>query len=112
MSHKLLNTETPRLIVDAGLKSLSLDSGPPKIATDSDSAILEYISQGDEHGRIKVSGTIGNVKSVLDQYKLGDIIRLVPGHCDPTANMYDYIIGVRDGIVETVWPIEGRGPGY
>lgn len=44
-------------------------------------------------------------------YKVGDQVWLVPGHCDPTVNMYDEIIGVRNGLVESVWPITGRGPG-
>jgi 3-hydroxy-D-aspartate aldolase len=34
---------------------------------------------------------------------------LVPGHCDPTVNLYDWIIAVRDGKVAEVWPIDGRG---
>jgi D-serine deaminase-like pyridoxal phosphate-dependent protein len=34
---------------------------------------------------------------------------LIPGHCDPTVNLYDYLVAVRSGIVEGVWPIEARG---
>jgi 3-hydroxy-D-aspartate aldolase len=34
---------------------------------------------------------------------------LIPGHCDPTANLYDWIVGVRGGRVECVWPISARG---
>jgi len=33
----------------------------------------------------------------------------VPGHCDPTVNLHDWIVGVREGIVECVWPVAARG---
>jgi D-serine deaminase-like pyridoxal phosphate-dependent protein len=40
---------------------------------------------------------------------LGEKIKLVPGHCDPTVNLYDELILVRKGKVEAVWPIAARG---
>ena len=40
---------------------------------------------------------------------LGEPILLVPGHCDPTVNLYDRYVVVRHGRVEGVWPIEARG---
>ena len=39
----------------------------------------------------------------------GERVWLVPGHCDPTVNLYDFIVAVRDGRVANVWPIEARG---
>ena len=36
---------------------------------------------------------------------------LIPGHCDPTVNLYDWLVGVRAGKVEHMWPVLGRGPG-
>merc|ERR1712226_889684 len=90
-------TEGERAVVDAGLKALSIDSGMPEVHGRLD---ITYESGGDEHG----------VLSSDSAYKVGDLVWLVPGHCDPTVNMYDWIVGVRDGKVETVWPILGRGP--
>ena len=43
--------------------------------------------------------------------QVGDQVWLVPGHCDPTVNLYDWVYGVRSGLVEGVYPISGRGPG-
>jgi 3-hydroxy-D-aspartate aldolase len=40
---------------------------------------------------------------------IGDKIRVVPGHCDPTINMHDWFVGVRNGRVEALWPILARG---
>jgi 3-hydroxy-D-aspartate aldolase len=40
---------------------------------------------------------------------LGDKFLLVPGHCDPTVNLYDWYVCVRGGVVEALWPITARG---
>ena len=45
---------------------------------------------------------------------IGDKVVLVPGHCDPTVNLYDWYVGVRgfgtpDARVEAVWPVAARG---
>jgi D-serine deaminase-like pyridoxal phosphate-dependent protein len=40
---------------------------------------------------------------------LGERLRLVPGHCDPTVDRYDWYVGVRKGRVECLWPIAARG---
>lgn len=42
---------------------------------------------------------------------IGATLRLMPGHCDPTVNLYDWIVATRGERVEAVWRIRGRGPG-
>ena len=37
------------------------------------------------------------------------MLKLIPGHCDPTANVHDWYVGVRNGKVETLWPVSARG---
>jgi D-serine deaminase-like pyridoxal phosphate-dependent protein len=91
-----------RAIVDAGLKALAFDSGPP-IVWDEPAATYERAS--DEHGRLAVAGA-------TNRLFVGDKIRLVPGHCDPTVNLYDWYVGVRGDRVEQVWPITARGAVY
>src|ERR1700741_1486285 len=39
-------------------------------------------------------------------------IRLIPGHCDPTVNLYDWYVAIRDNRVEQLWPITAGGPVY
>ncbi len=90
-----------RVVVDAGLKAISMDSGPPLV---HDMPGLEYVFKGDEHGIIRLPESGSSLH-------VGSKVLLVPGHCDPTVNMHDYYVGVRDGWVESVWPIGGRGPG-
>jgi len=40
---------------------------------------------------------------------LGDRVRLIPGHCDPTVNLYDWLVGVREQRVAALWPVTARG---
>ena len=43
---------------------------------------------------------------------LGEKMLLLPGHCDPTINLYDWYVCVRNGRVEALWPITARGAVY
>ena len=87
-------------VCDAGLKAQSVDSGLPFIYRRDD---VKYIKCSDEHGVIE------DKDGVL---KVNDKLRLVPGHCDPTCNVHDWYVGVRNGKVEVVWPVSARGKGY
>lgn len=86
-----------RVVVDAGLKASSVDSGMPRVA---DYPGAEYLKASDEHGVIQLSGVSLNI---------GDKLRLIPGHCDPTVNLYDWYVCIRNGRVEALWPITARG---
>jgi D-serine deaminase-like pyridoxal phosphate-dependent protein len=44
--------------------------------------------------------------------KLGDKALLIPGHCDPTVNLHDWIVAIRKNAVEALWPIDARGAMY
>jgi 3-hydroxy-D-aspartate aldolase len=46
------------------------------------------------------------------RFGLGDKIRLIPGHCNPIVNFYDWYACIRGSRVEQVWPITARGAGY
>ncbi len=43
------------------------------------------------------------------QLEIGDKFLLISGHEDSLVNRWDQFIGVRNGVVETVWDIPGRG---
>jgi D-serine deaminase-like pyridoxal phosphate-dependent protein len=92
-----------RLVCDVGLKSAAVDSGPPRVWEEDDAdGALRYLSANDEHGVMALAH--GDV-----QPWLGRPVRLVPGHCDPTVNLYDAYVCVRGGQVEAIWEIEARG---
>jgi len=88
-----------RAVVDAGLKASSVDSGMPLV---HERPGVEYAKASDEHGVLKVGG---GAKAP----KLGEKILLVPGHCDPTVNLYDWLVCVRKRTVEAIWPVTARG---
>ncbi len=96
MSH----AKPDKAIVDAGLKAQSVDSGLPVVFGRKD---VEYIKCSDEHG------VVADPERAL---KVNDKLRLVPGHCDPTCNVHDWYVGVRNGKVETLWPVSARGKAY
>ena len=96
MSH----AKADKAIVDAGLKAQSIDSGLPVIYGRDD---VEYVKCSDEHG------VVADPAGVL---KINEKLKLVPGHCDPTANVHDWYVGVRNGKVESVWPVSARGLAY
>lgn len=89
-----------KAICDAGLKAQSVDSGLPTVYGRDD---VKYVKCSDEHGVIE------DPQGVL---KINERLRLVPGHCDPTCNVHDWYVGVRDGRVETLWPVSARGKAY
>jgi len=86
-------------VVDAGHKAVSTDSGMPVVWSKPD---IRYVSASDEHGKLDVG-------SETTMPKLGEKLRLVPGHCDPTVDRHDWYVGVRKGRVESLWPVAARG---
>jgi D-serine deaminase-like pyridoxal phosphate-dependent protein len=86
-------------IVDAGLKASSVDSGMPGVWQRPG---LAYTHASDEHGWVEGAPAPA----------LGEKLLLVPGHCDPTVNLYDWYVCVRKGVVEALWPITARGALY
>ncbi|HWB47432.1 MAG TPA: DSD1 family PLP-dependent enzyme [Hyphomicrobiaceae bacterium] len=93
-----------RVVVDAGLKALSVDSGMP---APWQLPGVVYHRPSDEHGILDLTGSNHDLGR-------GDKVLLVPGHCDPTVNLHDWYVGVRgmatgDARVECVWPVAARG---
>jgi D-serine deaminase-like pyridoxal phosphate-dependent protein len=90
-----------RATLDAGLKSFSTDSGPAQPAFEG----WRVRSVSDEHTVLmrEFAGT---------PIKIGDKALLVPGHCDPTVNLHEWIVATRKGRVEAVWPVDARGKSY
>jgi D-serine deaminase-like pyridoxal phosphate-dependent protein len=86
-------------VVDAGLKALATDCGMPLVAARPE---IRYTGASDEHGKLEFA-------TETQSPKLGEKLRLIPGHCDPTVDRYDWYVGVRNGRVECLWPVAARG---
>jgi D-serine deaminase-like pyridoxal phosphate-dependent protein len=91
-----------RAVLDAGLKASSVDSGLPQ---PWNRAGLKLTRVSDEHGVLEIAPG-------APAPALGEKLLLVPGHCDPTVNLYDWYVCVRNGVVEALWPISARGAVY
>ncbi|MFM2150144.1 MAG: hypothetical protein RLZZ187_2450 [Pseudomonadota bacterium] len=83
-------------VLDAGHKAVPTDSGFPLVHGFPGAT---YTGASDEHGTLKGE----------ELPELGQKVRLVPGHCDPTVDRYDWYVGVRKGRVECLWPVAARG---
>jgi len=94
-------------VCDAGHKSHAIDSGLPKVVAPDPESELEYSNGGDEHGILRPAGPGGRIPAI------GRMLWLIPGHCDPTVNLYDFMIGVsgglRNGTVERIIRVDARG---
>jgi D-serine deaminase-like pyridoxal phosphate-dependent protein len=88
-----------RAVCDAGLKAFAFDSGLPLVHGREG---LAYAKASDEHGVLAIAAG-------APPPALGERVWLIPGHCDPTVNLYDWIVGVRRARVECVWPVSARG---
>lgn len=105
-----------RVIVDAGLKSTTVESGLPRVA---DPVGLQYMAASDEHGVLKTLASLSSSAGAAPvltgaaplpgDVSLGDTLRLIPSHVDPTFNLHDTLVVYRNGIVEGLWDIAGRG---
>jgi D-serine deaminase-like pyridoxal phosphate-dependent protein len=80
--------------VDAGLKALATDAGPPIVAGRPERG---YHWFGDEHGLVTGAAAVG------------DRLSLIPPHCDPTVDKYDVMYAVDGDAVVARWPITARG---
>jgi D-serine deaminase-like pyridoxal phosphate-dependent protein len=94
-------------VCDAGHKSHAIDSGLPKVHTFEGEPELEYLNGGDEHGILRSVGTSWRLPAI------GATLWLIPGHCDPTVNLHDTMVGVtgglRGGKVERIIRVDARG---
>ena len=92
-----------RAVVDAGLKSLSIDSGMPE---PRGLPGVTYRPGGDEHGILTWHEGMQTASSRLD---VGKRIAFIPSHIDTTINLHDTYYAYRDGRIEAIWSVATRG---
>jgi D-serine deaminase-like pyridoxal phosphate-dependent protein len=88
-----------RAIVDAGKKTFNADVYEPRVQ-ELEGVTLTHLSS--EHGVLEISNP--NVKM-----NVGDKVNFVVGYGDWTVFLHDHLVGIRKGIVEVIWEIQGRG---
>ncbi len=104
---QVISVHAQHAVCDAGHKSHAIDSGLPKVHAFSSRSQLIYSNGGDEHGILKPAEGSTRLPN------LGSMLWLIPGHCDPTVNLHDAMIGVRGGllkgVVERIITVDARG---
>lgn len=104
---QVISTHAGHVVCDAGHKSHAVDSGLPRVVIPGNAGgmALDYSSGGDEHGVLRVRSP----QTPLP--RLGDTVWLIPGHCDPTVNLHDFMIGVRPASGVQTLPAGPAGQG-
>jgi D-serine deaminase-like pyridoxal phosphate-dependent protein len=96
----VVSRPTPtRIVVDAGHKTMNGNMGVPRpIGLEG----VERVGLSAEHGTVTLAAP-------NDQLKVGDKLEFIVGYSDFTTYVHEEMYAIRDGAVEQVWPILGRG---
>jgi D-serine deaminase-like pyridoxal phosphate-dependent protein len=98
----VVSTPAPgRIIIDGGMKTFA--SYPPipyGLCVEHPEILIERLSV--EHGHV-------NTGASSHPFRVGDCLTFIPLHQEMCLNLHDELVGYRDGNVEVIWPVLGRG---
>lgn len=94
----VISVHTGHAVLDGGLKAFAVDQGLPRILHPG----WTVKSLSDEHSVILRGPDAAPLQ-------IGDKVRLLPSHCDPTVNLHDWLVAMRGDVVAEVWPVSARG---
>ena len=109
ISQVMSKPRTNSLVLDAGLKSYTIEKGLPKVveSIDGHASQIRVIGTSDEHSVLDTSNqSKTSIPSICEK------LLLIPSHCDPTVNLHDWFVCIRNNVVVDIWPISARGPGF
>jgi D-serine deaminase-like pyridoxal phosphate-dependent protein len=103
----VVSTARPgQIIVDGGSKTFSSDRLANSTAmtfgcvTEAPESIFHKMNE--EHGYV-------DVRQTSRQFEIGEHLRIIPNHVCVAVNLHERMYGIRDGAVEEVWEVAGRG---
>ena len=88
-----------RIVFDAGKKTMSEDAAAPQ---PTGIPAVRAMKVSAEHTTVEL-------ERPSETPKVGDRIEFVVGYSDTTVHLHEEIIGIRDGRIEEVWRVAGRG---
>jgi D-serine deaminase-like pyridoxal phosphate-dependent protein len=88
-----------RVICDAGKKTMSSDAARPRPLID---VPVKSVGLSAEHTTLELAASSATPH-------IGDKIEFIVGYTDTTTMLHEEVYGLRDGRVEAIWPIAGRG---
>jgi D-serine deaminase-like pyridoxal phosphate-dependent protein len=90
----VISRAADRCVVDAGHKAMTKDHGLPSVEGIAGARVTAL---NDEHAVIALPGDAA--------VRIGDRVRMVPSHTDPTVNLHDIFHVVDGDRVVDAWPI-------
>ncbi|MGC9522456.1 MAG: D-TA family PLP-dependent enzyme [Anaerolineae bacterium] len=92
-----------RGVLDGGSKTFSSDL----LGLEGHGLILEYpearfYAMSEEHGHVDFG-------ACPHKPGIGERVTVIPNHVCPVSNLFEKVVGVRDGEVEVVWSVAARG---
>ena len=90
-----------RIIIDGGMKTFR--ASPPNpygLIVEHPEAKIYGMSV--EHGHVDVS-------RCQHQFRVGEKLSVIPLHQGMVTNMHDEVVGARNGHVQFIWQVQGRG---
>lgn len=88
-----------RVIIDSGRKTLDPSACLPAVVEYPE---IEKMGFSAEHGTL-------HLPVASDRPRVADRLTLQSGYSDQLCHLHEHIYGVRNSLVELVWPIAGRG---
>ena len=107
----VVSTAVPgQAVIDTGSKALGREPMRGIDAAEGFGCLMEHRevvvkSMSEEHGILDLSRTSWRPT-------VGERVRVIPNHVCVVVHLNDLIVGVRDDLVETSWPVAARGRGY
>ncbi|MGC1376489.1 MAG: D-TA family PLP-dependent enzyme [Anaerolineales bacterium] len=100
----VVSRPTPeRGIIDAGSKTLSSDlHGLEGYGYICEYPAAKIYALSEEHGHVDFSACV-------NKPEIGERLSIIPNHCCAVSNLFDEVVGARDGQVEVTWPVAARG---
>jgi D-serine deaminase-like pyridoxal phosphate-dependent protein len=88
-----------RVILDAGRKAMSIDMALPRPL---DVPPVREVRLSAEHAKLEL-------ESPSDWPRVGDRVEFIPGYTDTTVHLHEEMVALRNGRVEAIWKVAGRG---
>jgi D-serine deaminase-like pyridoxal phosphate-dependent protein len=104
----VVSTARPgQIIVDGGSKTFSSDRLTGSGAESTFGYLVEapeavFHKMNEEHGYV-------DVRACDRKFAIGERLRIIPNHICVAVNLHERIYGIRDGEVQEVWEVAGRG---
>ena len=94
------------MIVDGGSKTFSSDrlvgSAESSFGRVVEAPECVFNNMNEEHGFV-------DIRRGDREFSVGDRLRIIPNHVCVAVNLHEQVYGVRNGNVELMWKVEGRG---